>query len=146
MVTGWNNPDVHATPPAQQAQELRKFSSGAQSIGKETVVIHHRNIQHPATATAGSSAADMVATFLVAWEDAANSYERLLAAGLAQSDHELARDQDYARLLNAGQCILWIGGHRATAQAARLIARQVPEGSAEHFDRLWCGLMPQGSG
>jgi hypothetical protein len=146
LVTGWNNPDVHATPPAQQAQELRKFSSGAQSIGKETVVIHHRNMQHPATDTAGSSAADLVATFLVAWENAAISYERLLATGLAQSDHELARDQNYTRLLKAGQCILWIGGHRATAHAARLIARQVPEGSTEHFDRLWCGLMPQGSG
>jgi hypothetical protein len=95
---------------------------------------------------AGSSAADLVATFLIAWEDATISYERLLAAGLAQSDHELARDQNYARLLTAGQCILWIGGHRAIAHAARLIARQVPEGSAQHFDRLWCGLMPQGSG
>jgi hypothetical protein len=109
-------------------------------------VIHHRNFQHPATDTAGSSAADMVATFLVAWEDAAISYERLLETGLAQSDYELARDHNYARLLKAGQCILWIGGHRATAHAARLIARQVPEGSTEHFDRLWCGLMPQGSG
>jgi hypothetical protein len=101
---------------------------------------------HPTTDSADPSAADLVATFLVALEDAAISYERLLATGLAQSDHELARDQNYARLLKAGQCILWIGGHRATAPAARLIAKQVPEGSAEHFDRLWCGLMPQGSG
>jgi hypothetical protein len=108
-------------------------------------VIHHRNMRHP-TDTAGSSAADLVATFLVAWENAAISYERLLATGLAQGDHELAKDQNYARLLKAGQCILWIGGHRATAHAARLIAKQVPDGSAEHFDRLWCGLMPKGSG
>lgn len=109
-------------------------------------MIHHRNMPHPASDTAGSSAADLVATFLVAWEDAAISYERLLATGLAKGDHELVRDLNYARLLKAGQCILWIGGHRATAHAARLIARQVPEGSAEHFDRLWCGLLPQGSG
>lgn len=107
-------------------------------------MIHYRNMRHPTTDTAGSSAADLVATFLVAWENAAISYERLLATGLAQGDHELAKDQNYARLLKAGQCILWIGGHRATAHAARLIARQVPDGSAEHFDRLWCGLMPQG--
>lgn len=108
-------------------------------------MIHHRNMSHPTTDTAGSAAADLVATFLVAWENAAISYERLLATGLAQSDHELARDQNYARLLKAGQCILWIGGHRATELAARLIARQVPDGSVEHFDRLWCGLMPPGS-
>ncbi|MFZ1511015.1 MAG: hypothetical protein WAT35_05240 [Tabrizicola sp.] len=108
-------------------------------------MIHHRNTPHAVTDSAGASAADLVATFLIAWENAAMSYERLLATGLAQGDHELARDQNYARLLKAGQSILWIGGHRATAHAARLIARQVPEGSAEHFDRLWCGLMPQGS-
>lgn len=108
-------------------------------------MIHHRSMRHPTTDTAGSSAADLVATFLVAWENAAISYERLLTTGLAQGDHELANDQNYARLLKAGQCILWIGGDRAIAHAARLIAKQVPEGSAEHFDRLWCGLMPHGS-
>lgn len=108
-------------------------------------MIHHRSMPHIATDTASSTAADLVATFLVAWENAAISYERLLATGLAQDDHELARDQNYARLLDAGQCILWIGGYRATAHAARLIAKQVPDGSAEHFDRLWCGLMPQGN-
>jgi hypothetical protein len=107
-------------------------------------VIHHRTMARSTTDTAGSSAADLVATFLVAWENAAISYERLLATGLAQGDHELAKDQNYARLLKAGQCILWIGGHRATIHAARLIARQVPGGSAEHFDRLWCGLMRHG--
>lgn len=109
-------------------------------------MIHHRSMRHPATDTVCSSAADLVATFLVAWEDAAISYERLLATGVAQSDHEFARDQNYARLLKAGQNIHWIGGHRATAHAARLIARQVPEGSVQHFDRLWCGLMPPGIG
>lgn len=108
-------------------------------------MIQHGNMRHPKSDSVGSSAADLVATFLVAWENAAISYERLLATGLAQDDHELARDQNYARLLDAGQCILWIGGHRATAHAARLIAKQVPAGCAEHFDRLWCGLMPQGN-
>lgn len=108
-------------------------------------MIHPQTLRHSTTDTAESSAADLVAKFLVAWENAAISYERLLATGLAQGDHELAKDQDYARLLKAGQCILWIGGHRATAHAARLIARQVPDGSPEHFDRLWCGLMQQGS-
>lgn len=122
---------------------MQNCSFGAHSNGKGTVLIRHRNIPHPSSDTADTSAADLVATFLVAWEDAAISYERLLATGLAKGDHELARDQNYARLLNAGQCILWIGGHRATAHAARLIARQVPDGSGEHFDRLWCGLMPQ---
>ena len=145
MVTGWNNPDVHATPQPNKT-ECPMAVAPAQSNRKGTIVIHHRNMPHPATDIAGSSAADLVATFLVAWENAAISYERLLATGLAQSDHELARDHNYARLLKAGQCILWIGGHRATAHAARLIARQAPEGSTEHFDRLWCGLMPQGSG
>jgi hypothetical protein len=145
LVTGWNNPDVHATPQPNKT-ECPLAAAPAQSNRKGTIVIHHRNIPHPASDIAGSSAADLVATFLVAWEDAAISYERLLAIGLAQSDRELARDQNYARLLKAGQCILWIGGHRATAHAARLIARQVPHGSAEHFDRLWGGLMPQGSG
>jgi hypothetical protein len=146
LVTGWNNLDVHATPPSHRGPELQSCSSGAQSNGKGTIVIHHRKLPHPATDTAGSSAADLVATFLVAWENAAISYERLLATGLAQSDHELSRDQNYARLLKAGQHLHWIGGHQATAHAARLIARQIPEGSVEHFDRLWCGLMPQGSG
>lgn len=105
-------------------------------------MIHNRNMQQPATALARSSAADLVATFLVAWEDAAVSYEHLLTTGLAQGDRELARDQNYTRLLKAGQCIYWIGGQRATTNAARLIARQVSGGSAEHFDRLWCGLLP----
>lgn len=109
-------------------------------------MIHHRNVPNPASDATGSSAADPVAKFLIALEDAAISYERLLATGLAKGDRELARDQNYARLLKAGQCILWIGGHQATAHAARVIARQVPEGSAEHFDRLWCGLLSQGSG
>ena len=109
-------------------------------------MIHHRNMRHPTKDAAWSSNSDLAAAFLVAWENAAISYERLLANGLAKGDHELSRDRNYARLLNAGQCILWIGGPRATAHAARLIARQVPEGSTEHFDRLWCGLLPQESG
>jgi hypothetical protein len=113
---------------------------------KGTGVIHHRNKRHLASDTASSSATDLVQTFLVAWEDATTSYERLLESGLTQGDQELSRDQNYARLLRAGQSILWIGGHRAIASAARLIARHVPGGSPEHFDRLWCGLMPQGSG
>jgi hypothetical protein len=110
---------------------------------KGTDVIHHRNLRHLAADTAGSSAADLVQTFLVVWEDAADSYEGLLASGLPKGDQELSRDQNYARLLRAGQSILWIGGHRAIARAARLIARHVPGGSPEHFDRLWCGLLPQ---
>jgi hypothetical protein len=145
LVTGWNNPDVHATPQPNKT-DCPMAAAPTQSNRKGTIVIHHRNTPRPATDIAGSSTADLVATFLVAWEDAAISYERLLATGLAQSDHEYARDQNYARLLKAGQHIHWIGGHRATAHAARLIARQIPEGSVEHFDRLWCGLMPQGSG
>ena len=108
-------------------------------------MIPHRNMRHPMTDTAETSVADLVAMFLAAWESAAVSYERLLSTGLVQSDHELANDQNYVRLLKAGQSILWIGGHRAISHAARLIAKQVPEGSAEHFDRLWCGLMPHES-
>lgn len=87
-----------------------------------------------------------MSTFLVAWETAVISYERLLESGISRSDHDLARDRNYARLLKSGQCIMWIGGHRATVHAARLIARQVPEGSMEHFKRLWDGLLSEENG
>jgi hypothetical protein len=132
--------------PRLKLAESQEATGKVPISAKGPAVIHHRNLPHPATDIAGSSAADLVATFLVAWEEAAISYERLLATGLAQGEHELARDQNYARLLKAGQCIQWIGGQRATAHAARLIAKQFPKGAAEHFERLWCGLMPQGSG
>jgi hypothetical protein len=128
--------------PKARGAQLHIFG---QSSGKGTIVIHRRNISSPAPDYAGASAAEVAAMLLLTLEDAAISYERLLATGLAPGDHKLARDQNYARLLNAGQCILWIGGYRATAHAARLIARQVPEGSVEHFDRLWCGLLSPGS-
>lgn len=58
----------------------------------------------------------------------------------------MVRDRNYARLLKSGQCIMWIGGHRATVHAARLIVRQVPDGSMEHFERLWNGLLSEESG
>lgn len=126
-------------------REVAYLQLFGQSNVKGTLVIHRQNMPLPATDNTGAYVADLVARFLLAWEDAAVSYERLLATGLSQGDHDLTGDENYARLLKAGQCILWIGGHRATAQAARLIARQVPEGSAEHFDRLWCGLLSPGS-
>lgn len=87
-----------------------------------------------------------MSTFLVAFETAVISYERLLESGIARNDYDMAIDQNYARLLKSGQCIMWIGGHRATFHAARLIVRQVPEGSMEHFERLWNGLLSEESG
>ena len=129
--------------PRQKFAECHGASSKVPVNAKGTGVIHNRNMRHLAAETASSSAADLVQTFLVAWEDATVSYEGLLASGLPKGDQELSRDQNYARLLRAGQSILWIGGQRAIASAARLIARHVPGGSPEHFNRLWCGLLPQ---
>ena len=92
---------------------------------------------------AQAEAADLVTVFLLAWEEAVSSYEHLLAKGLSPDDLELANDLTYARLLRAGQSIHWIGGESALGSAARLIARQVPDGSLQHFNRLWCGLLPK---
>lgn len=92
---------------------------------------------------ADATAADMVAVFLAAWEEAITSYERLIEGGIARDDAGLARDTNYARLLKAGQTICWIGGASAVRSAARLVARQIPGGEIGHFDRLWAGLLPQ---
>ena len=89
-----------------------------------------------------TEAADLVAGFLAAWDDALAAYERLLAVGIASDDAGLARDMTYKRLLKAGQTIRWVGGEAAVANAARLIARQVPSGDVGHFQRLWSGLLP----
>lgn len=106
-------------------------------------MVYHQNSPHPTADISRLSASEAVATFLAAWDAAATSYERLLDSGLARNDLELSKDRNYARLLKSGQCILWIGGHRATAHAARLIVRQVPKGSVDHFERLWGGLLRQ---
>lgn len=88
-------------------------------------------------------AADLVALFLVAWKDAMTSYEALVASGIPDDDTVLAKDHGYARLLKAGQNICWIGGEAAVRDAVGFITRHVPGGAVEHFDRLWCGLLPR---
>lgn len=89
-----------------------------------------------------SHAADLLAAFLVAWEQSIIAYEDLLERGIDRSDVLLAHDADYARLLNAGQRIRWLGGPRAVQSSARLMARQIPGGDFQHFGRLWSGLLP----
>jgi hypothetical protein len=105
-------------------------------------MIHNGAIQPFSNSDARADAADLVAIFLVAWEEAVSSYGHLLSKGLASEDPVLARDYNYARLLKAGQSIHWVGGANAVKNVARVIARQFPDGSLDHFDRLWCGLLP----
>lgn len=77
---------------------------------------------------------------LASFVDAVDAYRKLLASGVSRSDAELARDQDYERLLRAGQAISRAGGEESIRQAVRLLAELVPGGGTRHFDRLWCGL------
>lgn len=83
---------------------------------------------------------------LVASREAADAYQKYLAAGADRGDAKLARDPNYARLLRAGQMIRRAGGEASVQEAIRLITQVVPGGSAAHFDRLWCGLFPQAEG
>jgi hypothetical protein len=106
-------------------------------------MIHQRAMQPVADGHARTEASDLVAIFLVAWEEAVTSYGLLVSKGIAADDPILARDYNYARLLKAGQSIHWVGGAGAVKTAAQMIARQVPCGALEHFDRLWCGLLPK---
>ncbi len=105
-------------------------------------MIHQRAMQTVLESHARTEASDLVAIFLVAWEEAVTSYELLVSKGIAADDPVLARDYSYARLLKAGQSIHWVGGASAVRTAAQLIAKQSPGGAVEHFDRLWCGLLP----
>ncbi len=105
-------------------------------------MIHQRAMQTVSESHARTEASDLVAIFLVAWEEAVTSYGLLVSKGIAADDPDLARDYSYARLLKAGQSIHWVGGAGAVRTAAHLIAKQIPGGAVEHFDRLWCGLLP----
>lgn len=89
-----------------------------------------------------STYTEQVVLFLNAWEEAFDAYQHLVSEGVSRDDHELAVDQQYARLLQAGQRIHWIGGQAAVKTAARTLGKSIPDGTPSHFDRLWCGLLP----
>lgn len=106
-------------------------------------MIQDRHLSAIPTSPPENIAADLVAVFMAAWEEAFLTYARVVANGVAAEDSDLARNPDYRRLLRAGQTIRWIGGAEAAFRAARLIAQQVPDGDVAHFERLWSGLLPE---
>lgn len=120
-------------------------SLAARKMRGETSIMLDRKIHQSEGRQAHRDAADSVAEFLAAWEESITAYERLLDKGIDRDDVVLARDRTYIRLLKAGQALRWIGGESAVQSAARLLARQMPAGDIQHFQRLWSGLLPNES-
>ena len=106
-------------------------------------MIQDRHLSAIPTSPPENIAADLVAVFMAAWEEAFLTYAPMVANGVAAGDSDLARNPNYRRFLRAGQTIRWIGGSAAALRAARLIAQQVPGGDIVHFERLWSGLLSE---
>lgn len=84
-----------------------------------------------------------VVQLIDAWEMARSAYEQVLADGVDRSDIELAHDENYNKLLTAGQLILRLGGAKAVSCVARRLGTISIEASEHHFKRLWCGLIEE---
>lgn len=78
-----------------------------------------------------------------AWDNAREHYEHVLEHGVNRSDRELARDDSYRKLVIAGSKIVRYGGQDAIVAAAVHLGGKYSNGCESHFDRLWCGLMPE---
>lgn len=90
----------------------------------------------------GPDVARQIEELLDTWELARWSYGRVLLAGVERSDAQLARDSDYRNLLQAGIRLSRLGGARAVRSASRRLGASMSNGSPEHFERLWAGLLP----
>ncbi|MAQ45914.1 MAG: hypothetical protein CL812_08650 [Confluentimicrobium sp.] len=86
---------------------------------------------------------DHIAECIDAWEIARRSYSAVLEAGVNRPDKELARDDAYRKLLLAGQKLHRLGGAETIGLISAHLGRSHQLASVEHFERLWCGLMPE---
>jgi len=84
-----------------------------------------------------------LAAFLDAWETAKTAYSDVLRIGVHRPDNELARDESYRKLLQAGLRIYRLGGSGAVGVVSEYLGRFDDQESAGHFKRLWCGLLPE---
>lgn len=80
------------------------------------------------------------------WEVARSAYGRVLQAGVERSDAQLAKDNDYQQLLQAGIKLQRLGGPSVVGFASKLIGTSVANGCPKHFERLWAGLLPADAG
>lgn len=80
--------------------------------------------------------------YIETWELAKRSYATLLETGIDRSDKDLARDCAYRLLLQAGQKLHLMGGAEAVGIVSVQLGQSHQLASAQHFERLWRGLMP----
>lgn len=84
-----------------------------------------------------------IGEFLSAWETAREAYGRVLQAGADRSDHSLARDPEYRKLLSAGQSLHKLGGAAAVRATTDALTKCYGTASRANLDRLWDGIVPQ---
>lgn len=75
--------------------------------------------------------------------DADAAFSRLREKGLARSDQELARDNDYLRLHSSGMRIALIGGEAAIHGAIQSLSRLYhleSDRTKLSLERLWFGM------
>lgn len=77
-----------------------------------------------------------------AWQVAHDAYARVLQEGIGRNDKELSRDVNYRTLVAAGNKLHHFGGQDAVIAASQTLGKRVQGASAEHFERLWFGLLP----
>ncbi|KAF0114656.1 MAG: hypothetical protein FD150_1443 [Rhodobacteraceae bacterium] len=85
---------------------------------------------------------EKLAAFIEAWETAKAAYSQVLKDGLNRPDAELARDDAYRQLLQAGLRIHRIGGSEAVGVVSAYLERCHKVDDTRHFQRLWNGLLP----
>ena len=101
------------------------------------------NLAHRPEQNDRSLESELIADCIEAWELARRSYAHLLIAGVNRPDTDLARDASYLQLLMAGQKLHRIGGSEALGFVSAQLGQSHLLANVEHFERLWCGLVPE---
>lgn len=91
----------------------------------------------------GPSDPRQLVAFIEAWETAKAAYGQVLKDGVHRPDAELARDDAYYQLLQAGLRIHRIGGCEAVGVVSACLGRCHHVDDTRHFQRLWNGLLPR---
>lgn len=91
----------------------------------------------------GPSDPGQLAAFIEAWETAKLAYSQVLKDGVHRPDAELAQDEAYCQLLQAGLRIHRLGGTEAVGVVSAYLGRWHHVDDTGHFQRLWNGLLPQ---